>query len=512
MRHIIKSFFLTLAMLVSGFALLVPNNAEAATWCSGKDGETHCFTGKNAEENCKNAGYNNCFTNSTVKRIPPDGEWYCYFEESNQSHNCYKESSKCADASCAKYKDGKYATPTQAGNTNGKMWCYTTGVGRTQCADTKAECNDIAFLANISCEERELTNNLYCYFEDSKEHCFTDKDDCKYDGFDWFGYDSNNCVQVNPAESGSINKALKESNVFINPTIQLTGRFDYTPLESTFISKENAQLPNFLQYIFNVGIAIVGMAALLMMTIGGITYIMSAGNQATAGSAKKMIRDAALGLMLAFFSWLILFVINPDLVGISENLEKLTATSQYIMQNNGGKLAPGAGGTGQGAGAGQGAGQGQGGSAAVTGAGYDELEEVRVRALLDNAGVKINRPIEQSCKGPNDRNCTSVAGLPQKSIDAIVNLKKECPDCNVMITGGSEEAGHKSHGPGKNVFDLAIDDNLEFQFELDGKENPRIPKYGKTTNAQNWSITSGPLKGARVVKETNPPHYHIYWP
>lgn len=76
----------------------------------------------------------------------------------------------------------------------------------------------------------------------------------------------------------------------------------------------------------------VGIAALLMLTIGGFMYMTSAGNQAAAGTAKKIIRDALLGLVIVLFTWVLLNLINPDLVKI--NLESVTGLKYTLNSSN----------------------------------------------------------------------------------------------------------------------------------------------------------------------------------
>lgn len=74
---------------------------------------------------------------------------------------------------------------------------------------------------------------------------------------------------------------------------------------------------NFYEYIagiYKFGIWGVGIAAFLMIIIGGFMYITSAGNTASMGKAKDVITDAVIGLLLAMLSWLLLYIINPDLV------------------------------------------------------------------------------------------------------------------------------------------------------------------------------------------------------
>lgn len=57
--------------------------------------------------------------------------------------------------------------------------------------------------------------------------------------------------------------------------------------------------------------------ALLMLVIGGVEYVGSAGNTSLLGDAKGRILNAILGLLLALTAWLILNLINPNLVDFS---------------------------------------------------------------------------------------------------------------------------------------------------------------------------------------------------
>ena len=80
-------------------------------------------------------------------------------------------------------------------------------------------------------------------------------------------------------------------------------------------------------YIFATGAVVI--SALLMITIGAFSYITSAGNQARAGMAKKIITDALLGLVVVFVAYLVFYVINEALVGTAPDLGKLyTSSSQ----------------------------------------------------------------------------------------------------------------------------------------------------------------------------------------
>ena len=67
-----------------------------------------------------------------------------------------------------------------------------------------------------------------------------------------------------------------------------------------------------LTYKFLVGIA--GIAAVIMMMVGGYYWLFAGGNASKVGEAKSMISGAVLGLTLALGSYMVMNLINPDLV------------------------------------------------------------------------------------------------------------------------------------------------------------------------------------------------------
>lgn len=65
-------------------------------------------------------------------------------------------------------------------------------------------------------------------------------------------------------------------------------------------------------YVFGLGIA--ALSAFLMITIGGVQYIFSAGNAGKMSEGRKRITNALMGLAIAVASWAILYTIDPSLV------------------------------------------------------------------------------------------------------------------------------------------------------------------------------------------------------
>ena len=104
--------------------------------------------------------------------------------------------------------------------------------------------------------------------------------------------------------------------VFALPLFSLA-TMNYTPMEQIPGSGTTSDWCTYVSYIYKFGLWAVGIAALLMIGIGGFMYTTSAGNNASMEKAKGVITDAIAGLLLALTSWLILNTINPDLLNCS---------------------------------------------------------------------------------------------------------------------------------------------------------------------------------------------------
>ncbi|HEX7586140.1 MAG TPA: hypothetical protein VF390_00710 [Patescibacteria group bacterium] len=103
--------------------------------------------------------------------------------------------------------------------------------------------------------------------------------------------------------------------VFAFPLFSLA--MTYTPMEAIPGSGRTSDWCVYVSYIYKFGLWAVGIAALLMISIGGFMYTTSAGNNASMEKAKGVITDAIAGLLLALTSWLLLNTINPALLTCS---------------------------------------------------------------------------------------------------------------------------------------------------------------------------------------------------
>jgi len=75
-------------------------------------------------------------------------------------------------------------------------------------------------------------------------------------------------------------------------------------------------LDGFLQKILPFGMGIAGGIAFLLILIGGLQIMMSAGNPEKLNAGKELVSSAVAGLFLIIFSMFILRTIGADILGI----------------------------------------------------------------------------------------------------------------------------------------------------------------------------------------------------
>lgn len=69
--------------------------------------------------------------------------------------------------------------------------------------------------------------------------------------------------------------------------------------------KEGGQLSAFIKKIINILLFIIGAIAVLMIIIGGLRYVLSAGDQGAVTGAKNTILYAVVGLIVAVMAFAI---------------------------------------------------------------------------------------------------------------------------------------------------------------------------------------------------------------
>jgi hypothetical protein len=173
--------------------------------------------------------------------------------------------------------------------------------------------------------------------------------------------------------------------VLFIPIVSWAGPFDYTPLEK-IPGSDGVAMTDFYIYInaiYKFGIWAVGIAALLMISIGGYMYITSAGNNSSMEKAKSVVTDAVIGLVLALTSYLLLYIINPDLVKIKP-LPKVTAPATTRVPLTGPPV--------------------------ITGAGCSKI--IKTAQSFMNKGCIYSQPQRNSCSGtPGYTDCSDLVDI-----------------------------------------------------------------------------------------------------
>jgi hypothetical protein len=267
-------------------------------------------------------------------------------------------------------------------------------------------------------------------------------------------------------------------------------------------SDTSTSIPNYIRRLYQFSIGISGILAVGMIVAGGILYTVSGGSPDKQNEGKDMIFSALWGLGLLFGAYIILNTINPQLIALKEpgaeqftgytnpaetalgqpwgwcEASKLECAAAIQKSNKPSatgiscclavKLNTGLA------------------DCKANGWGWDnrpniqkscciygfvtgncaygtgpmtgiELEqrEVQIRETLRLGGITVNK----ECYNPTQIGCTNVGLLPKSTIDAILTIKERC-NCDVVVTGGAEKAGHTTHGPDKPVVDLKINQQL----------------------------------------------------
>ncbi len=182
-----------------------------------------------------------------------------------------------------------------------------------------------------------------------------------------------------------------------------------------------------------------------MFLYGGVLMLTSGASEERIKQGRNAIRDAIIGLGLAFLSYAIINVILGTLAfGIGKaaspnnwftplpGCEVDTSQSCTLFQ-----------GTPVGGVVGVPPGPPPGGDTGPI------LTDQQARDLLDD---NISVVSSGNCSDPANPSCTSLVGIPIQAIDGANRIAREC-GCTVRITGGTE-IGHLEHGPGKAILDF----------------------------------------------------------
>jgi hypothetical protein len=261
------------------------------------------------------------------------------------------------------------------------------------------------------------------------------------------------------------------------------------PLPGTTIDGSKTDLATYLPGLIRWSIGLAAAMAVVMITFGGIMYATTDAIYEKE-DGKKYIEDALWGLILVIGAWVILNTINPQILILNLNpgpigpFDEVTG-SGLVTDNVRGRNA-------------------------LEATDAQVAENSKVVRTLKDGGVSVNT--WKACSADTttpQRGCTSVYGLPQKAVDGLIAIKKDC-GCNITVTGGTEYHGPvpnqaETHKPGNAVVDLDVDTNLSKYLEkFDEKAlNPTSNLKVTTSNAVYTYENTGD-NGLSTA-----PHWHV---
>jgi hypothetical protein len=77
---------------------------------------------------------------------------------------------------------------------------------------------------------------------------------------------------------------------------------------------KTSDLPAFISSVYSFALTVVGLAVFVRILYAGFLWLTAAGNASQTSKATTMITNAVVGAIILFAAYLILHVINPDLV------------------------------------------------------------------------------------------------------------------------------------------------------------------------------------------------------
>lgn len=395
---------------------------------------------------------------------------------------------------------------------------FATSMTKAQCEAIPAHCQEKTLLGdgcNNTTQQHVgdcpyLAGKYYGCCRDNSAFPAETKEQCEDDGYYAAVRGSSECAidlnvrisNISGADFTCCQYAPTTSPTTTSTSSVSTG-FSYQPLEPIPGATNASSFPDYVKAIYKFGLWTVGLAALLMLTVGGFLYVTSAGNTSALGNAKGIIKDSLIGIALALTAYLILNIISPDLVnvnlgsfnGVGNRLPETIASVAELPVETRGNVYEGG----------------------------DALAVLNANGIYVNSSSRC-APGEADCFNYTGNNtgcgtqkighCTSLEGIPKLAVNQLINLKiyatiwakkNGYPEgCTFNVTGGTE-VGHKSHGPGLPVFDVTEKECL-------GKflaSEVTIPRYGVTkvcTRQLGGFNTDAALRCTYVETE---PHYHI---
>lgn len=119
------------------------------------------------------------------------------------------------------------------------------------------------------------------------------------------------------ALSGESSEGPPEPSPIKAPTLQVSipgfGNFSEVTCDDPEQPCQFPWIAEYIEAIYNYGLGIIGILSVIVMMIGGVIRLTSAGNNQQISRGNSYIKSAILGLVFTFCSYSILYLVNPNL-------------------------------------------------------------------------------------------------------------------------------------------------------------------------------------------------------
>ncbi|MEI6575097.1 MAG: pilin [Bacteroidota bacterium] len=112
--------------------------------------------------------------------------------------------------------------------------------------------------------------------------------------------------------TASGNRILPPVN--FTPQVTIPGSNFQAGTDITLTEKSTTYIGQYVSAFYNYAMGIVGILAVIVLMIGGIIWLTSAGNPSKITQAKDLMIGSITGLVSLLISWILLNTVNPDLI------------------------------------------------------------------------------------------------------------------------------------------------------------------------------------------------------
>ena len=280
----------------------------------------------------------------------------------------------------------------------------------------------------------------------------------------------------------------------------------YQTLEPSSLASLGVKAPSFTgaaASFSDVASFLWGFSFFLIIAAASIRYAVSGGlrmqaSESSIGKSKEIFKQVTIGLVCSFGLFLLFLTLNAKMVsgditglgelgvggvGVNTTASKSNTTPPNTSTNS---------------------------SYTARKASHDATV-----ALLAPSGIHTNHN-DAACTeaqfGQTNPSCTSLAYLPQETIQMVLKVNGDC-HCTVVITGGTEP-GHVSHGENKRPVDLRINNSQDASDPLyayiKSIATPGIATPGCYMNYKYTTFTFCDEKPPSNAASTWAPHFHVY--